>query len=200
MWNGYGNCVIPTPELVTPPASEPLTLAELKLHLRVDAPDDDDQITALGVAARQWIETALDRQLVTATWRVTLPWFTGWEIELPYPPLRSVGSITYKDAGLVTRTVSPSTYDVVTTRTPGLVRPKIASAWPPTGFDPAAVMIVFDAGYGSASAVSDLVKAAIRMMVEHWYDPGRGPTSEGERKEIPFTVESIIAAARAYRF
>ncbi len=190
--------IIPTPELVTPPAAEPVTLAELKAHVRQDLTADDVIIAALGVAARQWFEKALDRQLVTATWRVKLPRFTGWWIELPYPPLRSVGSITYKDAGLVTQTVSASTYDVVTSRTPGLVQPKNGLAWPPSGIDPEAVTITFDAGYGAAAAVSDLIKAGIKLLVGHWY--ANREAVGGSQTQVPMAVDFIAAAARAYRF
>ena len=37
---------------LSPPAAEPLTLADAKLHLRVDFSDDDALITALSVVWR----------------------------------------------------------------------------------------------------------------------------------------------------
>ena len=54
--------------VVTPPAEEPVSLAELKSHLRVDSTDDNDYITALGKAGREWVESYCNRQLVTATY------------------------------------------------------------------------------------------------------------------------------------
>ena len=54
--------------IVTPPAEEPVSLAEAKLHLRVDIADDDALITALISAARQAAETITGRQIVTARW------------------------------------------------------------------------------------------------------------------------------------
>lgn len=193
------SCLLVTPELYTAPTEEPVSLAELKLHLRVDADDDNDIITSLGIAARQWFENALDKQLVTATWRIKLPTFPSWEIELPYPPLRSITSITYKDSDLDPQTLSSSTYDVITWQTPGMIRPKDGYSWPATGIAPDAVTILFAAGYGAAAAVPDLAKAGIKLLAAAWYE-NREAISEMDMKPVPMAVDSIVASLRAYRF
>ena len=64
-------------QLITPPAGEPVSLAEAKLHLRVDFDDDDSLIQVLISAARQAAETLTNRQLVTARWRMVLDSFPG---------------------------------------------------------------------------------------------------------------------------
>lgn len=58
-------------QLVTPPAGEPVSLAEAKQHLRVDGGDDDLLIGSLITAARQAAETKTGRQLITARWKPT---------------------------------------------------------------------------------------------------------------------------------
>ena len=55
--------------LVTAPTEEPVSLAEAKLHLRVDYTNDDVLIGALITAARQHAENDTRRALVTQTWR-----------------------------------------------------------------------------------------------------------------------------------
>lgn len=67
-------------ERVTQPAIEPITLAQMKTHLRefssVTALDDD--ITALIQGAREWVEDFTGRALIDQTWRLSLG------DELPY--------------------------------------------------------------------------------------------------------------------
>lgn len=61
-------------ERVSNPEIEPVTLAEMKLHLRTFGTDttEDDKITGLIVAAREWAEDYTGRALVDQTWRLTL--------------------------------------------------------------------------------------------------------------------------------
>ncbi len=63
--------------LVTAPATEPVSLAEAKLHLRVETgmTDDDTLISALIVAARQVAETITRRALITQVWKLVLDQF-----------------------------------------------------------------------------------------------------------------------------
>ena len=56
--------------LVTGPASEPVTLAEAKLHLRVDYSDDDALISSLITAARRLCETSVKSTFITQTFDV----------------------------------------------------------------------------------------------------------------------------------
>lgn len=61
--------------LVTPPAEEPVTLADAKSHLRVDFTDDDALITGLIITARQMAETTCRRALVSQQWRLVVDRF-----------------------------------------------------------------------------------------------------------------------------
>src|SRR4051794_4197557 len=60
---------------ITPPSVEPVTLAEAKLHCKVDFTDDDALITSLIAAARMVCETRLRQALVTQTWVLYLDSF-----------------------------------------------------------------------------------------------------------------------------
>lgn len=58
--------------LVTGPAVEPVTVDELKTHCRVSADDDNDYLTSLGLAAREYTEMYCRRQWVYQTWQTNL--------------------------------------------------------------------------------------------------------------------------------
>jgi hypothetical protein len=61
--------------LVTAPETEPVSVAEAKAHLRLDADDDDATVAALIQAARQHVEKTCRRGLVTQTWELVLERF-----------------------------------------------------------------------------------------------------------------------------
>jgi uncharacterized phiE125 gp8 family phage protein len=63
--------------LVTAPNAEPVSLAEAKLHLRVEnsVTEDDTLIAALIVAARQRAEVITRRAFVTQTWKTVIDQF-----------------------------------------------------------------------------------------------------------------------------
>ena len=52
---------------ITPPAAEPITLADAKAHLRVDYADDDALITALIAVTREQAESITGLALLTRT-------------------------------------------------------------------------------------------------------------------------------------
>ena len=191
-----------TPVLVTPPAAEPVTVEELKLHCRKDTGEEDTLLQTYLYAAREWFEASTDRAFVTQTWRVTLPDLAWSYYELPRPPLQSVTSVTYRDTAGVTQTVAASTYDVVTSSTPGRIQLDYGSSWPATDEHPEAVAITYVAGYGAPSAVPRLVRQGILMLAGYWYEQ-REAVVQGlalQIKEVPLGVQHIVAAAGAYRF
>jgi hypothetical protein len=55
--------------------TEPITLADAKLHCRIEYPDDDALVTSLITAARRHCETQLRQALITQTWLMYLDSF-----------------------------------------------------------------------------------------------------------------------------
>jgi uncharacterized phiE125 gp8 family phage protein len=167
-------------KLITPPATVPLSLREVKEHCRVDADDSDQLLVALIAAAVQHIDGptgTLGRAITPQTWDLRLGWFPA-EITLPLPPLRSVDQITYVDSDGATQTLSSSVYKVVGLGDEGR-RAAIVEAhdqtWPTTRAVPEAVTVRFTAGY---TTVPEPIKQAMKLMVGHWFDNPGAPAPE----------------------
>lgn len=155
------------------PTEEPVSVAEAKAHCNIesDFTEDDTLIEALIAAARESCEAKTGRQLVGATYVLRLSGFPcGDEIELPKPPLGSVTGITYVDTDGTTQTLSTDVYEHDPYTTPGRIVLKYAQVWPSTRDQRNAVAITFEAGYGGASEVPNLLKQGVLMRIAHWYE------------------------------
>lgn len=172
-------------QLITPPAGEPVSLAEAKLHLRVDFDDDDSLIQVLISAARQAAETLTNRQLVTARWRMVLDSFPGpslmgvpagqtftlpgHAVLLPKSPVASVVEIRYLDMAGVWQVMPAANYTVDCACEPARITPVFGQIWPISLPQIGAVSVIFDAGYGDASAVPDGIKTWIKLRLGSLY-------------------------------
>lgn len=171
-------------KLITAPATEPVTLAEAKLHLRVDGVTEDTLITALISAARQDAEHRLGRALITQTWELTLDAFTD-TIELPRPVLASVTSIKYIDTTGAEITLSSGAYTVDTDSEPGRVYPVYGTSWPDTRDQLNAVRIRYVAG---AASVDTAIKQWMLLRIAALY----------ENRESVVSGQAIQAAPRDF--
>ena len=99
-------------KLITPPTIEPISLSELKAHLRIDGTDEDALLNAIIKTAREHVEAITRRALIQQTWQLILDgwWLSGAILELPMPPLISVESIVYKDSAGTEYTLESNKY------------------------------------------------------------------------------------------
>ena len=190
-------------QLVTSPAEEPVSLADAKLHLRVDFTDDDALITALISAARQAAEMLTGRQIVTARWKLVLDSFPGpslmgvpagepfslpgHAILLPKSPVASVLSIQYLDMSGAWQTMPATDYTVDAACEPARITPVFGKIWPITLPQIAAVAVTFDAGYGSPASVPEGIKAWVKLRIDSLYNH-RGETAvvTGRLEPMPY--------------
>ncbi len=172
--------------LITPPAQEPVSLVDAKLHLRVSDPAEDALIRVLIAAARQAAEQELCRALITQTWELLLDRFPIDAIALPRNPVQSVTSIQYRDSDGVLQTFAATNYKLDAASLIARVVPGFGLVWPETREEINAVSVVFVAGFGNAGAT---VPASIRqwmlLQVGHWYEH-RASAEERELWVTPF--------------
>lgn len=175
------------------PATEPVSLAEAKAHLRVDGSDEDALIAQLIMTARQTVELEARRALITQTLDLRLASWPGSCLELPMPPLQSVTSITYTDYTGATGTVSTGDFVTYTGIEPGRIVLKPDKGWPGVSLMPGPSLVVrYVAGYGSAAAVPAHLKQAILLLVGHFYENREASVISTIAVKLPMAVEMLI--------
>jgi uncharacterized phiE125 gp8 family phage protein len=205
-----------------PPAVEPVTLAEARAQLRLDATGtpathpDDDLLLSLITAARQHAENETGRTLITTA--VVEEWDTWWKryarhrrydqalarhplhassiqpLVLGRSPVQSVTSVQYIGADGVLAVLDPSTYvaDLI-----GDVRGGMSRLAPAVGsfWPPLALQIAaVTISYvaGPPAAIPELLRRAVLQLVAHWYE-FRGPVATGSVGAVPGTVDAMLA-------
>lgn len=177
------------------PATEPITTAEAKTHLRISHTDDDTYIDTLVKTARLTLENIVRRAFVTQT-RISRYDAFPDVFEHQRAPLVSVTTLTYTDTNGDSQTLGASFYTVDANTDPGRIVPAYGTFWPSTRDIPNAVVLTYVCGYGAASAVPETVKTCLKRLVSHWYD-NREPVVIGTifgREAMPWDVGNLIAA------
>lgn len=171
------------------PAEEPLSTTEAKLHLRVEVSDDDTLIASIIKAARVAIENYTGLKLVTQT---IVEYFDAFPqsgpLNLSFYPVQSLTSITYTDTDGATQTWSNTLYDLDKNGPyqfgPARIAPAYSETYPTTRDEINAVTVTYVAGYGAATAVPDVVKAAMRLLIADMYE-NRMSASEWKAMKNP---------------
>jgi uncharacterized phiE125 gp8 family phage protein len=186
----------------TPPAVEPVTLAEAKAHLRVDTADDDTYIAAIIKAAREWCEEYLDRSLVHTQWTMRMDSFPH-EFVLPRPPMATSGTvtattITYTLETQAVETLDPATYRVDRHDTPGRIRVVYAGTWPAHLFDENSVTVTWWGGYGAdGTSVPAAIKHAMLFLIAHFYENRMPVVGTGAvPQQTPLTVRALLDSVK----
>ena len=102
--------------LVTPPASEPVTLVQAKAWLKRGDSAEDDTLGVLLKAARQQVEADTGLALLTQTVDVAVDVLPDSQrfLRLPVGPLQAIVSVTTYDRSSVSAVWDPSNYFVDT--------------------------------------------------------------------------------------
>jgi uncharacterized phiE125 gp8 family phage protein len=190
---------------LTPPAVEPVTLAEAKTHCRVDTSDDDAYISSLITAAREWCEAYCDETYIHTQYVMRLDSFPI-QIELPRPPMATSGtvtavSITYTLENQTTATLATNQYRVDRESIPGVARTLYNGSWPSHLLDYNAVSVTWWGGKSAdGTGIEQRVRNAILWLVGMWYER-RMAADAVNLSEIPFGVKSLLDSAKwgAYR-
>lgn len=185
------------------PATEPITVSEAKLYLRVDDTADDMLIVSLIAAARRHVELITGRALITQTWDGHLDAFPYGDIILPFGRAQSISAFTYTDINAATTTVPSSTYTLDTDSDPSRIVLKYGETWPAVTLETKnPIKITWICGYGAAVDVPEGIKTAIKWTVADLYE-NRGPTVQSMTPGANMTnraVEMILSPYRIWNY
>jgi uncharacterized phiE125 gp8 family phage protein len=182
------------------PATEPISLAEAKAHLRVDATDEDALIGSLISAGRLLVERTMGLALITQGWSYYLDhWPQSCCISLPLAPVQAVSAVTLYDADDAPTVFDAGSYAVDVMSEPA--RSVLQGATPSVatrvfnGFK-----VAFTAGFGDAAEdVPAPIRHAVTLLVAHWFERREPVVLGAGPQEVPATVAGLLQPYRRVR-
>jgi len=187
--------------LVTAPTTDPMTVSELKEHLRIVAADGDNDkyLYDIQKSAVEQLQGEAEYQVMEATYNLILSDFPDSVINLPIVPVSSIESITYYTSATETATLSQNTdfYFVKTDRSAKLYP---VDSWPSVYDRPDSVTIQFKAGVALPENVKTNVLQALRLLVGSYHENRQSVVVGPNVQEVPQSYYSIIDKIKRYTF
>lgn len=176
--------------LAVPPAAEPVSLEEAKVHLRVEHDADDALISAQIAAAREWAEGLVGRRFVTQTWEIVLDAWPVLPYRLPLSPVRAVVSVSCVTEGGDTVEVPAEDCRLGCDGTLWLAPGR---RWPDVELRrPGGVTVSAEAGYGDAGDVPRRIRQAVLLLVGHWYATREAVNVGNIVTEVPMAAQTLL--------
>jgi uncharacterized phiE125 gp8 family phage protein len=172
--------------LITPAASDPVTLDEAKQWARIDTDDDNDLISGLITSATIAAEEYLCRSIMPQTWRLTIDldrsgdcWWDGVMdgpltslygelariIPLPRGPVQNIMSVVTYSLQNMSSTYASSNYRLDASG--GRLILNYGAMWPSNLRPEAAIEVLYSAGYASLPRP---IKTGIMVHVSALYE------------------------------
>lgn len=174
---------------ILPPEREPLSLEEVKAHLRVTGDGEDGLIQGLIRAARAACEDYTGRALVARDYVLALDaWPARGDLRLPRPPFLSLTRID-----IVGRSGERIEHPAAAYEIDGAGRIVMTGSFPAALRESGGIEVRYRAGYGDApESVPEPLRLAMKQLVARLYER-RG---DGEAGALPAAVR---AAFQSYR-
>lgn len=176
-----------------PPATEPISLAEAKAHLRITHDDDDAYIATLIKTARQSIEAQTGPGLISQGWSVFLDdWPDSGVIELPLAPVLDIADIKVHGDDDTFAIIDPAhCYEDKVSR-PARIILRGSRSWVAPGRVANGIEILLTIGFTS---VPEPLREAILQLVGHWHETRGDDTAD----EKPLALSQLIQPYRELR-
>lgn len=173
-----------------PPLAEPVTLADLKAHMRIDLDDEDALLESLIRVARAHLEAVTGTALMRRGLRLILDdWPEGPVIELLRTPVQSIDAIRVYDIDGTPHEVAADGWLLDATARPArlAVRERLRPGQPING-----VEIEFTAGFASANEIPPELVRAILLHAAYMYEFRGAVSADMQPAAIPAGYERLI--------
>ncbi len=136
--------------ITTAPTHEPLSLNQVKRHLRIETTDTEPDALLRGYigAARQWCEKYAGLAFLRQTVQVRMDEFAD-DLIVPVGPLLGVSGYTFLDAAGATQTLATTVYEADVTHAPGKIVLAYGQTWPTTRGHHHDVRLTYFAGHAA---------------------------------------------------
>ncbi len=187
--------------LHTPPAIEPVSLSQVKNHLKIETSADDDLILRLVSTARQYVERVSQHVLIEQVWRV---YFNHWpednELALPVMPVSFIEALRTYSAQDDVSEIDPSHYYADLVSTPPKLVLRHSRSWMNSSRPANGIEIELTAGYGPlASDVPAPFCQAILLLTAHWYENRNASCAQSLQQDIGKEVQRLLQPYKVAR-
>ena len=180
--------------LLTPPAVEPVSLAEAKAHLRVAHADEDALISTLIVSARRHIESGTGLALIQQGWlHFRDDWPDNGIVALPLAPLIAVTEAAVFGDDDVKAVIDPAHYYADNASRPPRLLLRGSRVWARPGRIGNGIAITLTLGFGAAASdVPASLRQALLQIVAHGFEH-RGNANP---PPLPLTLRTLLEPFR----
>lgn len=175
------NCHLPYVTQEIAPVSEPVTLTEAKLYLRVDGSGEDAVINRLIASARKAAEKYMRRSLITQSWKITYDDYAPSEIQLPRGPIQNISSVKIIGRDASETVISASKYYLNSGREKLVIDTALLGH---------IVEVIYVAGFGEHNDIPDDIKQGMLIHIAKLYD------SRSSDISMPISVRSLYDTYR----
>lgn len=188
---------------ITQPSAQPVSLSQMKAHLRVDNTCEDDLIAALIEAATAYAEAYTGRVFMAREQNLTIDAFprsAGDPLFLPIAPVRAITSVAYIDTDGATQTWGADKWFLDADDHAPALRPAYGEVWPSTRAIANAAVITLQTGYAAMAGdpggnVPAPVRQAIKLIAGGFY-----AQREGGGNDVPMAVGALLSPYRLAGF
>ena len=189
-------------KVITPSTVLPVTLADTKLHLKIDSDTTEDTlVTALIYTAQEMVENYCRIRLLDTVEELYIDQFPfEYSLYLSKWPISAISYCHYLDINGVETTLDPTVYYADTISKPGRLCLNYARYWPVTRWIDNAVWIRYTVGFGAtADSIPYSLKTALLLIIGHLYQNRTEVVTNTHIENLPMGAKWIMDQNRYLR-